>query len=156
MAKEFKEKTITINLRRAYLKPTTKRAKAALFVIRAAVQKESRAEQIAISNGVNEKIWERGLHKIPRKITVKIVAEKEGAMVYLPDEKTAKKEEKKTEKKGEAKVIREKEPEKIQEKLKEVIEEKKEEKKNIEEKNKKAEAKKESKSEKSQKKAAKK
>ena len=58
MVKEFKEKVITINLRRAYEKPVTKRAKAALFVIKNAVRKETRAENIKLSNLVNYTIWE--------------------------------------------------------------------------------------------------
>ncbi|MCX6801439.1 MAG: hypothetical protein NTZ73_04595 [Candidatus Diapherotrites archaeon] len=125
MAKEFKEKTITVNLKKAFFKPTSKRAKSALFFVKEAVKKESRKKEVAISNGINESLWARGLYKIPRRIVVKIIAEKERAFVCLPNEKITKKEEKK----GEAKVIRESTSEKIQEKLKEVIEEKKEERK---------------------------
>jgi large subunit ribosomal protein L31e len=132
MAKEFKEKTITINLKKAFSKPTSKRAKSALFFVKEAVKKESRKKEIAVSNGINETLWARGLYKIPRRIVVKIIAEKERAFVCLPNEKIAKKEEKK----GEAKVIREGTPEKTQEKPKEVIEEKKEERKKAESKEK--------------------
>ena len=73
MVKEFKEKTITINLRRAFAKPVTKRAKSALFAMKQAVKKETRAENIKVSNLVNETLWEKGLFKCPRKITVKVV-----------------------------------------------------------------------------------
>jgi len=120
MAKEFKEKTITINLRRAFDKPDTKRAKAALWVTKQAIKKETRAKEILISNGVNEYLWSRGLFHNPRKITVKVVSDKDRVTAYLPEEKITKKDEKNE--KGKAEVIRESSPEKIQEKLKEVIE----------------------------------
>ncbi|MFA5357452.1 MAG: hypothetical protein WC308_00835 [archaeon] len=123
MAKEFKEKTITINLRRAFDKPDTKRAKAALWVTKQAIKKETRAKEILISNGVNEYLWSRGLFHNPRKITVKVVSDKDRVTAYLPEEKITKKDEKNE--KGKAEVIRESSPEKIQEKLKEVIEKKK-------------------------------
>ena len=57
MAKEFKEKIITINLRKVFEKPATKRTKSALFLIKKAVKKETRKEKIKISNMVNEEIW---------------------------------------------------------------------------------------------------
>jgi len=95
MVKEYKEKIITVNLRKVFDKPVTKRAKSALFVIKEAVRKETRAENIKISNLVNETVWERGLFKAPRKITVKVIPGKDGVNVYLPDEKVKAKEEKK-------------------------------------------------------------
>jgi len=110
MAQEFKEKTITINLRRVFMKPTTKRATAALYAVKEAVKKETRKTDISISQGVNLLIWERGLYNCPRRMTVKIVADekdKAACRVYLPDEKIVEKKEKagdkKAEKKGEAK-----------------------------------------------------
>ncbi len=90
------EKTITINLVKAFGKPKTKRAKSALHFLKNAVTKETRIKNIKISNGVNEAVWSRGLFNCPRKITVKIIIEKENARVYLPDEKI---EDKKTDKK---------------------------------------------------------
>jgi ribosomal protein L31E len=85
MAKEFKEKIITINLRKTFNKPVTKRAKSAQHFLKKAVTKETRIEQIKISNGVNETLWERGMYNCPRRITVKIIADKNIARVYLPD-----------------------------------------------------------------------
>jgi len=102
MAQEFKEKTITINLRRVFTKPATKRATGALFAIKEAVKKETRKKNISISQGINLLVWERGLYNCPRHVTVKIVADekdKTACRVYLPDEKIVEKKEKK----GEAK-----------------------------------------------------
>lgn len=90
------EKTITVNLVKTFAKPKTKRAKSALHFLKQAVTKETRMEKVKISNGVNETMWERGLFNCPRKITVKIILEKDEARVYLPEEKI---ENKKTEKK---------------------------------------------------------
>jgi large subunit ribosomal protein L31e len=95
MVKEYKEKIITVNLRKVFDKPVTKRAKSALFVIKNAVKKETRAENIKISNLVNETVWEKGLFKAPRRITVKVIPGKDGVNVYLPDEKIKSTEEKK-------------------------------------------------------------
>jgi ribosomal protein L31E len=98
MAKEFKEKTITVNLTKAFNKPTTKRAKSALFILKNGIRKETRIDNVKISNGVNEAIWEKGLYHTPRKITVKLVTEKNDVRAYLPDEKVIV-EEKKNDKK---------------------------------------------------------
>ncbi|MCX6802978.1 MAG: hypothetical protein NTY48_00205 [Candidatus Diapherotrites archaeon] len=103
MAKEFKEKTITINLRKVFQKPATKRAISAKNMLKAAVKKETRFNEIKISRALNEKLWERGLYTAPRKITVKIIAEKEIARVMLPAEKYEPKQEKKTDKKAKKK-----------------------------------------------------
>jgi ribosomal protein L31E len=99
MAKDFKEKIITVNLRRAFEKPVTKRAKSALFVLKAAIRKETRIDNIKITNDVNEEIWQNGLFKSLRKITVKVVKEEGGVRVYMPKETVIKAETKKTDKK---------------------------------------------------------
>lgn len=87
MVKDYKEKKITINLTKVFAKPVTKRAKGAVFMVRAKVTKETRAKEVLLSNKVNELLWEKGLYSCPRKITVKVVKEKENVRVYLPDEK---------------------------------------------------------------------
>lgn len=103
-----KEKTITVNLRKVFDKPATKRAKSALFALKKAVKKETRKDNIKISNKVNEALWQRGLFKSLRKITVKVTIDKD-AKVYMPDEKIIVKEEKKTPKTIKEKVTEKKE-----------------------------------------------
>ena len=56
MVKEFKEKTITINLRKAFEKPTTKRTTSAKNILINAIKKETRAKIVKISNKVNEEL----------------------------------------------------------------------------------------------------
>ena len=99
MAKDYKEKKITVNLTKVFKKPVTKRAKGAVFMLRAKVRKETRAKDVFLSNQVNETLWEKGMFRCPRKITIKVVKDNENARVYLPDEKViVKKEDKKKEK----------------------------------------------------------
>lgn len=99
MVKEFKEKIITISMKKNFGKPATKKSKAALHLIKQAVRKETRAIEVKLSNGINEKIWERGMFKTVKKITVKVIPEGKNVRVYLPDEKIIVKKEE-TKKKG--------------------------------------------------------
>ena len=101
MAKEFKEKTITINLSKVFEKPVTKRVIAAKHIICEGVKKETRLKEHKISNELNELLWCRGKYNAQRKITVKIVNEKGVARIMLPSEKYEAKKEKKTVAKGE-------------------------------------------------------
>ncbi|MEK6958457.1 MAG: hypothetical protein AABW59_00250 [archaeon] len=87
MAQDFKEKTINLNLKRAFEKPVTKRATGALFEIRQSVKKETRATDIRISNKLNELVWGRGKFNCPRHVTVKVVKAKDYVIVMLPEEK---------------------------------------------------------------------
>lgn len=95
MVKEFKEKTITINLRKAFEKPTTKRTTSAKNILINAIKKETRAKIVKISNKVNEELWKKGKWKTIRKITVKIIPEKKFVKAIMPDEKYEPKQEKK-------------------------------------------------------------
>jgi len=83
------EKTYTIPLGKALIMPPRKRAPRAMHMIRAYVVKHmkipSRAEEedeepptLTITKEVNEKIWERGIEKPPRKIRVRATKDKEG------------------------------------------------------------------------------
>lgn len=121
MAKEFKEKTITINLSRVFSKPATKRVIGAKHLICEGVKKETRLKEFKLSNKLNELLWARGKYSAQRKITVKIVAEKNTARIMLPEEKyEAKTEAKKTAPKTEAVPAAEaKEKPKAEEKAKE-------------------------------------
>ncbi len=77
----------------------TKRAKRAVNFVKKFMFKHFRAkeETVLISNLVNQKIWEKGMEKIPRKIEVKGLQEDGFTKVFLKDEKIPEK--KKAEKK---------------------------------------------------------
>ena len=54
--------------------------------IREFIQKHMKTEDVIIDQAVNEKIWERGIEKIPSKIKVKAVEEDGTVEVTLIDE----------------------------------------------------------------------
>jgi large subunit ribosomal protein L31e len=83
------ENTYTIPLGKALIMPPRKRAPRAMHMIRAYVVKHmkipSRAEEedeeppsLTITKEVNERIWDRGIEKPPRKIRVRATKDKEG------------------------------------------------------------------------------
>lgn len=120
MAKDFKERIITINLKRAFEKPVTKRAIGAKFALKAGVEKETRLHKQLISNKLNEFLWARGKYNAPRKITIKVIKDKDTARIMLPEEKyepkTDKKKETKVAAKEEAKADLQKETAKVEKK----------------------------------------
>jgi large subunit ribosomal protein L31e len=93
------ERTYTIPLQRAMVRPPKKRAPRAMQLIRAFVTKHMKLEmkvseeeeeeelpQLIISQEVNEKIWDRGIKKPPRKIRVRAAKDKDGNVtVYLAE-----------------------------------------------------------------------
>lgn len=121
MAKDFKEKTITINLSKVFEKPVTKRMIGAKHIIEQAVTKETRLKEHKISNELNILLWSRGKYASARKITVKVVKDKDVARIMLPTEKYEPKEAKKAAVKAEkeATPAAEKKETKTEEKTKE-------------------------------------
>ncbi|MEM1784725.1 MAG: 50S ribosomal protein L31e [Candidatus Bathyarchaeia archaeon] len=91
------ERFYTIPLGKAWIAPSKKRAPRAIRIIRDFIKRHMKVEtlegsegaesrKIIISNEVNEKIWERGIEKPPRKIRVKAVKDIEGNVtVYLAE-----------------------------------------------------------------------
>ena len=70
---EVNDRVYVIPLRRAKIKARNKRANAAISIIKAYLSRHMKADEVKLSNKVNEYIWERGMHKIPSKIKVKAV-----------------------------------------------------------------------------------
>ena len=93
------ERTYTIPLQRALVRPPKKRAPRAMQLIKAFITKHMKLEmkvseeeeeeelpQLIISQEVNEKIWDRGIEKPPRKIRVRAAKDKDGNVtVYLAE-----------------------------------------------------------------------
>ena len=93
------ERTYTIPLGKALVRPPKKRAPRAMQMIKAFVTKhmklEMRVEEeeekgelpaLIISKEINEKIWSRGIEKPPRKIRVRAAKDKDGNVtVYLAE-----------------------------------------------------------------------
>ena len=79
MADEI-ERTITIPLRATKMAPRSRRALRAVKEIRENVARHMKADadKIWIDQALNEKIWERGIQKPPKRITVKAVKYDDG------------------------------------------------------------------------------
>ena len=89
----IEERFYTIPLRKAWISTRKKRAPKAVRIVKSFVLKhmkvrteaegEEEAEKLVIDNEVNEKLWNRGIEKPPRKIRVRVVKDKEGVVTVL-------------------------------------------------------------------------
>jgi len=78
------ERICTIPFRKVWATPMGKRTPRASRVLRAFVKRHMKAENVEISNEVNEELWARGIRKPPRQITVRLVKDKEGRVIVYP------------------------------------------------------------------------
>lgn len=78
------EKTYTINLRDVWTAPRNKRSPKAIKVLKEYMKRHMKAEDVIISNEVNEQVWARGIQKPPRKLTVRAVKDKENKVLIFP------------------------------------------------------------------------
>jgi large subunit ribosomal protein L31e len=92
------ERVYTVPLGKAWIMPPRKRTPRAMRMLRAFVTKHMKLEakkeeeeqeeplRLVISNEVNQKVWERGVEKPPRKIRIRAAKDKEGNVtVYLAE-----------------------------------------------------------------------
>jgi len=93
------ERIYTIPLGKAWIMPPRKRTPRAMRMIRAFITKHMKLEakkegeeeeeeprKLIITNEVNEKVWERGVEKPPRKIRVRAAKDKDGNItLYLAE-----------------------------------------------------------------------
>ena len=93
------ERFYTIPLSRALVRPPKKRAPRAMQLVKIFVTKhmklamkvseeeeEEELPQLIVSKEVNEKIWDRGIEKPPRKIKTRVTKDKDGNVtVYLAE-----------------------------------------------------------------------
>jgi len=91
------ERTYTIPLGKALVRPSNKRASRAMQLIKIFITKHMKLEmkvseeeeeeelpRLIISQEVNQKIWDKGIQKPPRKIKVRAAKDKDGNVtVYL-------------------------------------------------------------------------
>jgi large subunit ribosomal protein L31e len=78
------EKTYTINLRDVWTTPRNKRSPKAIKTLREYMKRHMKAEDVIISNEVNEQVWARGIQKPPRKLKVRAVKDKENKVLIFP------------------------------------------------------------------------
>ncbi|MHA1253356.1 MAG: 50S ribosomal protein L31e [Candidatus Helarchaeota archaeon] len=78
------ERTYIVPLSKSFTGSRFKRAKKAVRFLREFIEKHMKPVEVIIHPEVNEKIWERGIKKPPRKIRVRASKDKEGSVyVYL-------------------------------------------------------------------------
>ena len=78
------ERIYIVPLVKARKGPRNKRAKKAIRYLREYMKRHFKPESIVITQEVNEKIWERGIQKPPRKLKVRATKNIEGlVVVYL-------------------------------------------------------------------------
>jgi large subunit ribosomal protein L31e len=75
------ERVYVIPLRDAKRVPRTKRSPKATRVVREFIQKHMKSDDVKMDASVNEKIWERGIQKIPPKIKVKATKDEDGSVL---------------------------------------------------------------------------
>ncbi len=75
------ERVYVIPLRDAKKVPRTKRSPRATRFVREFIQKHMKSDDVKLDASVNEKIWERGIQKIPPKIKVKATREEDGSVL---------------------------------------------------------------------------
>ncbi len=75
------ERIYTIPLRDVKKTPRTKRAGKAIRYIRGYLEKHMKSDDVIIDQGLNEKIWERGIENIPSKIRVKAEKQEDGSVI---------------------------------------------------------------------------
>ncbi|HDD39993.1 MAG TPA: 50S ribosomal protein L31e [Nitrososphaeria archaeon] len=87
MSEVVLERIYTVPLGDAYDASRKRRAKKAINLLREFAQRHMKAEDVRISEGVNQLIWSRGAEKPPKKITVLMRKDKDGIVrVMLPGE----------------------------------------------------------------------
>lgn len=92
------EKIFTIPLRDAWNTPRTRRAKAAITIVRAYLERHMKSEVVKIGASINKAVWARGIQKPARRVKVHVLkqdgivfAELVGTELKLPTAAEAKK-----------------------------------------------------------------
>ena len=74
------ERVYTIPLRNVKKIKRTIRAPRAIREVQNFLTKHMKAEEVVLDGSINHAIWERGIQKIPSKITVKAVKDDDGVV----------------------------------------------------------------------------
>jgi large subunit ribosomal protein L31e len=80
------ERIYNLPIRRIWATPRRRRTPRAIRMLREYVGRHMKAENIVISNEINEEIWKRGISKPPRKLRIRAVKDKKGKVIVYPAE----------------------------------------------------------------------
>ena len=84
------ERVYTVPLWRAWVTPRYRRTERAINLIKEYATRHMKPKKIKISEELNELMWSKGIQNPPRRITVKMVKDKEGQVtVSTPEPATA-------------------------------------------------------------------
>ncbi len=75
------ERIYVIPLRKAKKAPRGKRAAKAVAFVRSFVERHMKSEYVVIEEGLNKKLWEKGITNIPSKIRVKVATQEDGSVL---------------------------------------------------------------------------
>jgi large subunit ribosomal protein L31e len=78
------ERILVVNMKQLVRVPRTQRAPRASRLLQSIIARVTKANEVKISNEVNEILWSRGIEKPPRKIKVKLVKDEEGIVTAFP------------------------------------------------------------------------
>ena len=79
------ERIYTVPLTQAWITARHRRTKRAVRVLREFAERHMKSSEIKIDQGLNEKLWSRGITKPPRRITVMMERDEDGVItVSLP------------------------------------------------------------------------
>ncbi|MHB2037529.1 MAG: 50S ribosomal protein L31e [Nitrososphaerales archaeon] len=79
------ERVYTVPLTQAWITARHKRTKRAVKVLREFAEHHMKSSEIKITTELNERLWNRGITRPPRKITVKMVKDEDGLItISLP------------------------------------------------------------------------
>lgn len=84
--KEEVERVYTVPLWRAWVTPRHRRTERAINVIKEFAVHHMKSEKIKFSEALNELMWSRGIQNPPRRITVKMVKDKDGEVTISTPE----------------------------------------------------------------------
>jgi len=83
------ERVYTIPLRHVWVvTPRGRRAPRAVRDVRNFVFRHMKAEEVSISEEINQQLWSRSINKPPRKIKIRAVKDKEGKVIVYPAKTT--------------------------------------------------------------------
>lgn len=83
------ERTYTVPLSRAWIAPRHRRTRRAVNILKEFAQKHMKSSDIKIETDLNERLWNRGITRPPRRIKVNLKRDEDGMVtISLPKEES--------------------------------------------------------------------
>ncbi len=82
--KEEVERIYTVPLWRAWVTPRYRRTERVINLLKEFAARHMKSKEVKISEELNEMLWSRGIRNPPRRVTVKMVKDKDGLVTISP------------------------------------------------------------------------